>query len=63
MALVNESTGQGRANKTCDSCDEITGHLSFLRLVYRDDAKYACGFFNLFVGSKRSECRRENIRG
>src|SRR5271170_5504707 len=28
VALFDESMGQGRANETCDSGDEITGHLS-----------------------------------
>jgi hypothetical protein len=28
VALFDEGVGQGRANETCDSGDEITGHLS-----------------------------------
>src|SRR5580692_1104855 len=39
MALVHERMGQRRADKTCDSCDEITGHLSSPSVVYRGACK------------------------
>ena len=34
LQLFEEGVGKGRTDKTCNSCDQITGHLSSARVCH-----------------------------
>src|SRR5271170_2723453 len=58
--------GQRRADKTCDSCDEITGHLSSPSVVYRGACKLCrTGPSQLseFAGRKLERMLKQGLKG